>query len=340
MPLSQEAQGAPSAPPPTASIPSTPLPSPWAPPPSLASSTRVDLSTTATPSTLTDKKFGTDTQEEQSLFSPTLKEFISEPLQENPFKIRKVGEVDSSTNLAAVPFESKVIPETHTTTSVEAKTVDDQKSRLVEEIADDSSSLSASLTSSTTELEQAEELEDGHSVDKFVADLKKHSVEEENEAEQQKDAIPESEPEAQAEPEANTESASHAAASPAGPRGKFGTKTGLAAKRKATEGSEEQTERNDVVFLLKSADFFSADELEDAIVDSLRDQNKAIEILGILGIIDKSNLDAAVRLQKLVKAGSVDVTKAIEALTDLKSGKLRASELTGQLGIKKPKRRK
>jgi hypothetical protein len=127
---------------------------------------------------------------------------------------------------------------------------------------------------------------------------------------------------------------------PAGPRGRFGTKTGLAAKRKASESSEEDAERNDVVFLLKSANFFSADELEDAIINSLRDQNKAIEILGILGIIDKSNLDAAVRLQKLVKSGSVDVNKAIESLTDLKSGKLRASELTEQLGIKKSKRRK
>ena len=123
-------------------------------------------------------------------------------------------------------------------------------------------------------------------------------------------------------------------------RGKFGTKTGLAAKRKALEVAEDSDERNDVVYLLKTANFFTADQLEDALVDCLRDQNKAVEILAILGIMDKSNLDAAVRLQKLVKAGSVEKDKAIESLKSLQSGKIRPSELTEQLGIKKPKRRK
>jgi hypothetical protein len=170
---------------------------------------------------------------------------------------------------------------------------------------------------------------------------KEHAAEEEIKAKSDSEAEPEHDAEAKSEQESKTESEPQPATTvPAGPRGKFGTKTGLAAKRKASEGSEENAERNDVVFLLKSADFFSADELEDAIVNSLRDQNKAIEILGILGIIDKSNLDAAVRLQKLVKSGSVDVAKAIDSLADLKSGKMRASELTEQLGIKKSKRRK
>jgi hypothetical protein len=202
--------------------------------------------------------------------------------------------------LAAVPTESKVIaPETESE-PIEAKTIDDHKSKVVEEKTAD-----------------------------------KSDSEDEQDRDHDHDARSKSEQESK--PESDQQSASTV---PTGPRGKFGTKTGLAAKRKASEGSEDNAERNDVVFLLKSADFFSADELEDAIVNSLRDQNKAIEILGILGIIDKSNLDAAVRLQKLVKSGSVDVAKAIESLTDLKSGKMRASELTEQLGIKKSKRRK
>jgi hypothetical protein len=292
----------------TAAVPSIPAPSPWAAPPSLAPSDSSGTSatwappapsTTSTPETPSATSSVTDTRED-SLFSPTFKDSISDALQSNPFKIRKVGETDSSTNLAAVPTESKVIaPETESE-PIEAKTIDDHKSKVVEEKTAD-----------------------------------KSDSEDEQDRDHDHDARSKSEQESK--PESDQQSASTV---PTGPRGKFGTKTGLAAKRKASEGSEDNAERNDVVFLLKSADFFSADELEDAIVNSLRDQNKAIEILGILGIIDKSNLDAAVRLQKLVKSGSVDVAKAIESLTDLKSGKMRASELTEQLGIKKSKRRK
>ena len=302
-----------------------------------------------------------------SLFSQNLKESISDALHLNPFKIRKVGDVDSSTNLAAVPAadrtkdseapiaeptKAEVLGETETkvANSIEAKTIDEQESKSSESenIEGEQSSKNAIENDEIATTTETDKTEIGQT-EVGQTEVGKESIPPLEDKDVSSDAVPQDRetsaksagPVKKAELDSSSSSGTETLKStPAGVRGKFGTKTGLAAKRKATEDSEDKAERNDVVYLLKSANFFSADELEDAIVNCLRDQNKAIEILGILGIIDKSNLDAAVRLQKLVKTGSVDVSKAIESLADLQSGKLRASELTEQLGIKKPKRRK
>lgn len=97
---------------------------------------------------------------------------------------------------------------------------------------------------------------------------------------------------------------------------------------------------NDLVALLLASNFFSAGDLESAIVRGLKDPTVSVEILHAIGVMDKSSLDAAVRLQKLVKSGSVEIVKAISSLESLKAGKIKPTELTDQLGIKKPKRRK
>jgi hypothetical protein len=392
------ARSTPTAPPTT---PVTPAP---APPPTPPTSTK------PTPSA---PWAGPVADTEDSLFSPNLKESISDALHLNPFKIRKVGDVDSSTNLAAAsaeshtsateapvaePTKAEALGETEgkVANSVEAKTIEDQESKSSESeniegeqssnIAIENEEIARTTETDKTDIGQTEsgKAESGKTdsaesetdvsrleptqADKSEAKLEPNLTDSiegattalgADEVEAKESSPPLEDEKAEAEPPDAGETSAESAAPekkagpdsssslgtealkspPSGVRGKFGTKTGLAAKRKA-EDSEDKVERNDVVYLLKSANFFSADELEDAIVNCLRDQNKAIEILGILGIIDKSNLDAAVRLQKLVKTGSVDVNKAIESLADLQSGKLRASELTEQLGIKKPKRRK
>lgn len=97
---------------------------------------------------------------------------------------------------------------------------------------------------------------------------------------------------------------------------------------------------SDLVALLLASKFFSASDLESAIVRGLKDPAVSVEILHAVGVMDKSSLDAAVRLQKLVKSGSVETAKAISSLESLKAGKIKPAELTDQLGIKKPKRRK
>jgi hypothetical protein len=99
-------------------------------------------------------------------------------------------------------------------------------------------------------------------------------------------------------------------------------------------------DNHDIVSLLLFSKFFTQGELESAIVKGMKDPTTAVEILHAIGIMDKSSLDAAVRLQKLVKSGSVETNKAISSLEALKAGKIKPAELTEQLGIKKPKRRK
>jgi hypothetical protein len=92
--------------------------------------------------------------------------------------------------------------------------------------------------------------------------------------------------------------------------------------------------------MLQAASFFSESELHEAIAQALTDQNKSVEILGAIGVIDRSFLDAASRLHKLVKTHSVEYEKAIESLDSMRQGKLKPADLTNQLGMKKPKRRK
>jgi hypothetical protein len=277
---------------------------------------------------------------DDGLFSAQLKESISGAIQGNPFKIRKVGEIDSSSNLSTLPSLDKVdFVESKSADASSADVVDEASAKVEQQIEQKlSSDKEANLleTDALAEHSLIADEEHGHKPEEFSPEIAEQGKSDISVAEKETSELAHSNKQDAHEKSGDKVQVELAAA----PKGKFGTKTGLAAKRKAEELSEEASERNDVVYLLKSANFFSADELEDAIVNSLRDQNKAIEILGILGIIDKSNLDAAVRLQKLVKAGSVHVSKAVESLKDLQSGKLRPSELTEQLGIKKAKRRK
>jgi hypothetical protein len=96
----------------------------------------------------------------------------------------------------------------------------------------------------------------------------------------------------------------------------------------------------DFVHMLEAAHFFSEAELHDAIIDALSDPHKAVEILSAVGVIDRSFLDAAARLYKLTKTHAVEYDKAIESLEAMRDGKLKPADLTNQLGMKKPKRRK
>jgi hypothetical protein len=123
-------------------------------------------------------------------------------------------------------------------------------------------------------------------------------------------------------------------------KGKIAAAAVAAASPTAAPAVAAAEEPSDVVHLLQNAGFFQQAQLQESLLQAMQDATLAPEILRVLGIVDKSVLDAAVRVHKLIKDGTVDVHRAVESLESIRAGKLKPADLTNEFGIKKPKRRK
>ncbi len=109
-------------------------------------------------------------------------------------------------------------------------------------------------------------------------------------------------------------------------------------KKKKTSPAGAELERADLINLLQDAGFFAASDLDLFFHRALEDPIRAGELLKILGVVDKSVLDAASRLLKLTLQGKLDSQRARQQLKSIREGKLKPTDLNAELALKKSKR--
>jgi len=96
-------------------------------------------------------------------------------------------------------------------------------------------------------------------------------------------------------------------------------------------------DNRDLLHLLKAANCFVENDLQNAFVASLNDPAVSLELLKLLNVIDKATLDSAARINKMVKDGTIEMNLGVESLTGIQKGEIKHADLTKVLGLDKAK---